>query len=426
MALTLAVTAALAGAARADVTVGAVTPAAGASPQDCSTGTLLATNTAAPSGLENLPPGQLTSWKVNTVGATSGDPVTLVVMRKSGTTYRVEAVDQRALPSPLPASGVATFAVSPPIVLTGGEVLSVYTDGYLTACAFSGGTTPAADTLVAVLVPSAPVAGQVLSEALGGVSPGGWMQNLQATISTDLDAQVTTTAGPANVGTGSLALLSSTVTNRSLVSGTVRFIDPVPAGLRIVAAAAGAGPCTVVSQVVTCTLDLDASQATPVVVVVTATAARSYTNTVVVAGTQADPVPGNNSASATLTVAAPPARQAPPAPLAPPVLAPPPGSGPPPTARPSCLVPKLKATPLVVARPVLRLLHCKVGRVKRARSRRVRKGLVVKTSLKPGTYAGGRVVGLTVSTGPKRKSAKRKTKATPRKHTSKRPAAKRS
>ena len=92
--------------------------------------------------------------------------------------------------------------------------------------------------------------------------------------------------------------------------------------------------------------------------------------------------PANNSASATLSVA-------------------------PKSVAPSCVVPALKLTPVSVAKRVLNLLNCKAGKVGHAHSKSVRKGLVIKTSPKPGTYASGKVIGLQVSSGAKPKKHKK-------------------
>ena len=96
--------------------------------------------------------------------------------------------------------------------------------------------------------------------------------------------------------------------------------------------------------------------------------------------------PANNSASATLSVA--------------------PKSVAPKSVAPSCVVPALKLTPVSVAKRVLNLLNCKAGKVGHAHSKSVRKGLVIKTSPKPGTYASGKVIGLQVSSGAKPKNHK--------------------
>jgi beta-lactam-binding protein with PASTA domain len=66
-------------------------------------------------------------------------------------------------------------------------------------------------------------------------------------------------------------------------------------------------------------------------------------------------------------------------------------------------VPKLKGTPVKVAKRVLKLLSCKPGKVAHAHSNAVGKGQVIKTKPKAGTYVAGTVVKLQVSSGPKKK-----------------------
>jgi Domain of unknown function DUF11 len=192
-------------------------------------------------------------------------------------------------------------------------------------------------------------------------------------------------AGPANAAVGFPALLSATVSNGGPASGPVDFTDHVPAGLTVVSAVAGAGACSSSGQVVNCTVTrLDPGQSSPVNIIVTPTSAGSYANPMSVTAGHGliESNPANNTTSATLSVA-------------------------PKSVPASCVVPALKLTPLSVAKRVLNLLHCKAGKVGHAHSKSVRKGLVIKTSPKPGTYASGKVVGLQVSSGPKPKKHKK-------------------
>ena len=64
---------------------------------------------------------------------------------------------------------------------------------------------------------------------------------------------------------------------------------------------------------------------------------------------------------------------------------------------------------LAGARALLPLLGCKVGKVKTATSKSVAKGDVISTSPGAGSYAAGRSIGITVSSGkPKSKKKKKK------------------
>ena len=60
-----------------------------------------------------------------------------------------------------------------------------------------------------------------------------------------------------------------------------------------------------------------------------------------------------------------------------------------------------------LAKSALRLLNCEVGKIRHAHSKKVRKGRVIKTSPKPGTYASSELVGLQVSSGAKKKKHKK-------------------
>ena len=69
----------------------------------------------------------------------------------------------------------------------------------------------------------------------------------------------------------------------------------------------------------------------------------------------------------------------------------------------ACKVPELKGSALAGAKKLLTVLNCKVGKVKRAPSRRVPKGIVIGTRPKAGTYKGGQVVTIIVSSGKQRR-----------------------
>lgn len=193
------------------------------------------------------------------------------------------------------------------------------------------------------------------------------------------DVGVTTSTAPPAAVAGDYALLSSLVVNYGDEAATVTFTDTVPEGLTVNSATAGSGSCNTAGQTVSCRIWIDPVDSAPVNVVVTPVAAGRYLNKVsILAGEgQRDAEPRNDSASATLTVADAAA----------------------PLSRP-CRIPSLRRTPLGIARRVLGLLQCKPGTVKRAHSRAVARGRVIRTTPKPGTYAQGRVVGLIVSSGP--------------------------
>jgi uncharacterized repeat protein (TIGR01451 family) len=382
---------ALAPGASADVTIGSTAIPAGSSAASCGDARVWAPVTSDPTIPYDVPAsgGTITAWQTSTTGvlpADAGAPVTFLVLRPAGAgDYDVLATDARTLPNPLPASGIASYTLPAPVPVRGGDALGLFTNNASAGavCFHFGGSTPLASRLTALDEPVVPAAGQRLSRQMPDSDPG-YMLNLAATVNTDQDAAVATSASPAAVTLGNVALLASTVRNNGPAPGPITFTDTVPAGLTIESALAGSGACTTSGQQVTCTVSLAPGQAAPVNIVVRPTAVKTYANVVAVSpapgGTETNPA--NNTASATLAVG--------PAPVT-----------------PKCIVPSLKRTPQSVAKRVLKLLGCKVGKTKRAHSKSIAKGLVVKTAPKPGTYAAGKTVKLTVSSGPKKKTHKK-------------------
>ena len=374
-----------AGTASADATLGSTTIPSGSTAAGCGP-SVIAEPGSDPSTPYTIPSaGAITQWQVNTTGDTAGATISLVILRSAGaTTYSVVGVDTKTLPNPLPAGNIATFATATPITVAAGDILGLYsTSG--AACYYSGGTTPAANTLIALTSASTPTAGQTLS--VGGPSGASFELDLSATLSTTSDAGVTATAAPSAPAVGSLANLTATVSNAGPNTGAITFTDGVPAGLTIDSAVAGSGTCVVAGQTVTCTITaLAPGQTSNVSVVVTPTAVGSYTNTVSVAlvsGT--DPNAANNTASASLTVGA--------------ML-----------LTPKCVIPTLRGLTASFAKTLLGLLGCTVGNVTHAASKTVPKGLVIASDPGASTVAAGQAVAITVSSGrpPKKHKHKRK------------------
>jgi hypothetical protein len=366
--------------ASADVTLGLTTQPALSTAQDCSGAPFaFAQFTDAPTTPYMVPAGGglITQWQTDTTGDTPGTAATFVVLRSSGGgNYTVVGTDPEVLPTPLPPSGVATFTLATPITVTGGETVGILPSGSGTFnCYWDGGSTPTGDSIdvfSGTFTPGSTV-------VAGGPSPTGFTMNLAYRLAPAAqDVGVTASAGPANATAGFPAYLSATVTNGGPGVGPINFTDTVPAGLRIDSVTTGSGSCTTAGQTVTCTITgLAAGQSTAVNIVVTPAAAGSYVNHVSVSPQSgvADNNATNNAASATLVVRA---------------------AGPP----PRCVVLKLRGTPTAVAKHLLSLLKCKVGKVHRVHSSSVAKGEVIRTNPGAGTYAAGKVVGLTVSSGP--------------------------
>jgi hypothetical protein len=399
--LTAALVVAAPGPAGAARTLGSSGVPSGSAPSPCGTGQVIAQVSSDPATPFAVPPGggQLTQWQTNTAGDPPGAAVTLVVVRPGGgADQTVVATDSQTLPNPLPASGVASFSPASPIAVTGGETLGLYTDSNAGAtCYWNGGSTSSDDTLMALAAPNPPAAGQTLTPTRAN-SPGGFEMNLAATLFSNDDAGVIAAAGPANATVGDLAQLAASVTDGGPNSGPISFTDSVPSGLMIDSVVAGSGSCSTAGQQVTCTITgLTAHQSAPVDITVTPVGPGAYVNRVSVApaGGVDDPVAGNDSASATLSVAPAATTSGPPAP-------------------PPCLVPPLARTPLAVVVRVLGLLNCRIGNVTRVHAKTIAKGLVIRSGPGAGAYANGLRVALDVSAGPRRQPRHRTRKTRPR------------
>lgn len=318
--------------------------------------------------------GTLAQWQTNTVGDTAGQELTFVVASPNPDgSYSVVGADTETLPSPLPA--VASFTLSNPIAVKAGDTVGLYSPGDDSTCYFEGGSVPADDSITGVAGTSPPSSGETLEPDRGPMSPG-FTIDVAATVDVSEDAGVSTSAGPANAATDYPALLSSTVTNNGPGTDPITFTDNVPAGLTVDSAVAGSGGCTTSGQTVTCTISgLGTGDSAPVNIVVTPNIAGTYNDAVSVSlpSGDTDPNPANNTATAKLFVSTTPTTT-------------------------KCLVPRLRSTSKHAAKKVLHLLGCKV-KVKRAHSRRVGRGGVVRTKPRAGAYPLGKVVTLIVSSG---------------------------
>lgn len=387
-------------------TLGAPRPVP-ASPSACTT-LVVAEFTNDPSTPYYVPTGggTISQWQTDTFRDSSGAAgatVTLAVLgpAMTGGTYTVVGADSETLPNPLPASGIASFTPSSPITVEAGDVLAIYSASPDVICYFDSGDTPPADSVMQLSDTSFPVtAGQTLTKMSDSTSTGyGWTTNLQATLLQTQDLAVTT--GVSAGGTaGQLALLSSTVTNNGPATEPITFTDSVPSGLTPDSAGAADGVCSTIGQTVTCTITgLAVGQSAPVDVLVTPSAAGSYSNgvSVTLPSGDTDPNPGNDTASATLSVAPAPVVPAPvtPAPVTPAPVTPAPvvASGP----VLHCFVPKLRGISETFSKIVLEDLGCKV-KVKHRHSR-VHKGDVIGANPGAGTYADETTVTIEVSLG---------------------------
>jgi uncharacterized repeat protein (TIGR01451 family) len=356
-----------------------------------------------------VPPGggAITAWQTATgLLDQPGSLLTLVILRPASThnSYTVVGSDTETFSNSLPSNSVVSFPVNPPIQTLPGDRLALYdpnTFAARPACHFHG-----ASTLDDIFYGPLPQPGQSFSPTLAFA---GFALDVSATLDNDVDASVSAGAGPGNATVGNLAELTATITNAGPATGPINLIDSVPAGLTIDSATAGEGSCVVSGQTVTCSITgLAAGQSAPVAILVTPTAPGQYSHaaTITVTGFT-DPTTADNAASATLTVA--------PAPTSGGGGTSGGGSG---TSgggsgtgstTAKCTVPPLTGTPLPIAKQVLQLLGCTVGKTRKASSKKVGKGLVITTN--PGAghiLAAGTRVNLTVSSGPPKKRRPRR------------------
>jgi hypothetical protein len=367
---------ALAPSANADVTLGSVGPPAGSSPNSCG-GFVIAPLVSTTGTPFIVPPGggAITQWQTNTTGALAGQAVTFLVLRPTaGNLYTAVAVDTRALPNPLPGDNIATFALAAPVTVAAGDTLGLSSTTFPN-CFWDQGSTPLADGAVA-MSPNGPLQpGQTFTPFT--LSGAGTEMNVAATLAVREDVAVSAGAVPKTTSVGTQAVLSSLVTNNGPSSMPITVNESVASGLTIDSAAAGSGSCITNGQLVTCTItNLAPGQSVPVDIVVTPTSAKSYTSTVLAQSNVPDPNAANNSAFAVLTAQAAA------------------------TSASQCIVPNLRSVRGSLAKKMLGLLGCHVGKVKRVHSKGVPKGAVIKTTPRAGTYVAGKIVNLQVSSGP--------------------------
>ncbi len=374
------------------LTLGTTTVPSGATPAGC--GGAFYVQSATDSAYQYAVPsggGQISEWSANTTGATIGTPLSLLLLRPSGGSYKVVGFDSEALPNPLPVSGIAEFPLAAPITVTGGELLGLYGTSGTVACYFGGGSSiPAAEMISAGVTAVAPSIGAIYTPS---VSAGSILANVSAELKQSFDAALNGSATPSTISAGGVSDYSFTVSNSGISAAPATFIDGIPSGLTILSAVAGSGACSTAGQTVSCAIsNLPPGASVPVSIVVSAASAGSYADTATVtAGSEGlpDSNPANNTAAATLTVSVP-SPGAPPAP-------------------PMCKVVGLAGTPLTVAKAVIAALNCKVGKVTSKSSKSIHKGLVLSTSPGSGaTLAAGSVVNLVTSSGPPKKKHKKK------------------
>jgi hypothetical protein len=134
--------------------------------------------------------GMITGWSTNTTGDTAGATITFVVTQSVSSRapsfharYRVVGADTETLPNPLPANGVATFDLSTPIAVKGGDTIGIDVPAGQT-CIFATGSTPAGDSFLPLLDSVTPASGQRLQADFSGPSRLGDAVDVGATLVT--------------------------------------------------------------------------------------------------------------------------------------------------------------------------------------------------------------------------------------------------
>jgi uncharacterized repeat protein (TIGR01451 family) len=206
------------------------------------------------------------------------------------------------------------------------------------------------------------------------------------------------TGSPGSVTVGDTITYTATVKTVNDATG-VKLIDAFPGNANFVSATSSQGSCTHPKNVECAIGSMTSGSSVTVVIKATAKAAGLLTNAVQVSANESELNPGNNFWVVTTTVNSRGGATPPPPP-------PPPAGPPPPPTKtpPNCVVPKLRGQNLKAVKRKLAAAHCKLGKVKRAYSAKVKRGKVVNQSPKAGRkLANGAKVNVTLSRGPRRK-----------------------
>jgi Domain of unknown function DUF11 len=320
--------------------------------------------------------GVITSWSMSFGPA--GAPVTLLVTGpgSSGSlpAFTIAGFDAETVPSPVPAGNVATFTLGHPMFVQAGDLIGLYYTGNSnTACIYSSASS---SDMIAAGGPAPPPAVGGTYTAAG--SDTGALINVSVNLLQSADMGLSgATATPSAITTGGIADVAFPITSNVEAPGT--FTDTLPTGLVPIIASVGGGSCTITGQSVSCPVS---TKSATVKIAVQGSIPGTYTDAGQITGELSDPNPGNNSTSVTLAVVSP-------------------------SPTPTCHVIKLKGAPIAVARAVLPLLNCKVGKISKASSKTVRKGDVISTSPGPGAHPAGTKVSVKESSGRKKKKTKR-------------------
>jgi uncharacterized repeat protein (TIGR01451 family) len=208
------------------------------------------------------------------------------------------------------ASGPATVTDTLPagvsyVSATGTGWTCVQSTGTVTCTAVNlpVGTAPAITVTVTVTATSGTLTNTAeVSSFIADPNPANNTATSVTTVTPLTDLAVTMTANPAATGPGMTFAHAATVTNLGPSAATgVTLTLTLPAGA--VAGTITPGACVPAGATVTCTIGPLATSATfAASVEMTAATSGTYTTTGVVAGAASDPVPANNTASATTAI----------------------------------------------------------------------------------------------------------------------------
>lgn len=337
--------------------------------------------------------GQIASWSTVTTNDVAGSSKSLVVINPgSGSfTYSVRAIDTQTIPNPLPASGLATFELAAPINVAAGDLLAIISNNNSDTCLFTGGSLNSADIVIASTF-AAPLA--VNSTLTPGGSGANYTLNLGADIVQNMDISVTATSIPNNIKVGGTSVVNFVVSNNGNSVKPIELHYAVPSGLDILAASANGTDCTVTGQAVDCVInDVAVGGQAVAQIVLVASAAGTYNNSATVSTRFTDPNPNNNTASTSITATAVDSG----------------GGGTGGTGGtgggnnatpPACKTISLKGQKLSFAKKAIVALNCKVGKVSKKTSKKVKKGFVISTNPGSGkTLVNNAAINIIVSNG---------------------------
>jgi hypothetical protein len=315
--------------------------------------------------------GAITGWSANTIAATPGSPYGLAIARPVGSGYTVVGVDDEKFPSPLPASGEASFTLAHPIAVDAGDLLGIdQPTGTAAACIFSGTGVSSADTIFAG---SPIVAGATLTDE-GGFADS--LVNISATLEQADGVSVTQRLLPASITAGGDAAFVVSIAGTGPSTPPVSLTDAVAPGLTIQSVSSGSDSCAVSGQNVTCTAP---STPSSIAIVVSARAAGSYTNLTSATTQLPNPTPQNAVNSTALEVTNAPTAAA-------------------------CHPTSLAGIRLPQAKALIGAFGCRVGKVTKKRSKKVSKGDVISNTPHGGARPLGTRIAIVESSGrPKRR-----------------------